>query len=468
MLEVKGINIGQGMPFEGLKQISELLSFEGEPMLIHHSDHKDSDWISYWVDFDKNGKRWMFGKLRKEELYYYLIGTKTLRQLFKEISSDYVFLIDYDINDEVISSLMLNSYSIPDKYFAGENSYYESGINEFYQKYLNDNYYIDRLRHESYRVIAEPADGQHGRTVSAKDAAMVLFGTAKSMEGFVDVTGFNMLKQKPIDRTKINKRINRFKEQLSPRIAQNVFHSFEVWLTMDVISMVSEDKDEVKWRNEIIEKYKNDVLNVDISSAEDARIIEEKYTLEERKKIFDPLIRIYDNENISVTISDYKNTFRREFKNKPLSNEFKEIVSPKPTKEDEEKEKNVQDTLVALIVRMKDGEDIGRIKIKDLRANLLFSETQPDIAYTINSPVEYKGVKYNLKKPIKCHFVIKADNVQELYNTELELSSEGKDYDEVVNSFMGSLGSLIEQYIKGKENDRREPIYVEIEKYFEI
>jgi hypothetical protein len=467
MLEVKGIDIGNSQPFEGLKLISELLDFDGEPMLMHHTDIMGHDWVSYWVDFDKTGKRWLYGKVTKEELYFYLIGNKSLRQVFEEIKSDYIFLIDYDVNEQYSSGLMLNSYAIPEKYFAGNNSYYEYGLTDFYQTYLYKYDYIEKLRQCSYKFIVEPSNGLHGNTVSAKDAAAVLFGATKSMEGYIDVTGFNVFKHKD-ERSKVNKKINKYKQSLSPRIAQNAFHSFEVWLSMDVFTLHLTDKEEISWKSNLIENYKNDVLNVDISSEEDARIIEQKYTPEERKKIFEPLIKIYDNEDIAVTLTDYKSTFVRELKKKPLSTEFKNIVVPKPTKEQEQVEAEVQETIVALIVKMRDGENIGNLRIKDLRANLLFSETQPDLAYTITAPIECDGITYKLKKPIKCHYLIKAKNIQELYNADLEISAEGVEYEQVVGLFLEGLRSLIREYIKGKEIGRIDARFTELEKYIDI
>ena len=99
-------------------------------------------------------------------------------------------------------------------------------------------------------------------------------------------------------------------------------------------------------------------MNVDISNETDAKIIANKYTPEERKKIFEPLIRIYDNDNISIKITDYKNTFERDFKKKPLSEEFKQIVTPKPTKEQAEEEKQKRLKLFQFVVALEEGQDI--------------------------------------------------------------------------------------------------------------
>lgn len=467
MLEIKGAYITSGLPEENLKLQHELLDFDGNPMLLHLIDSTGYDWLAYWVDFDDNANRWIYSKIQKEELYYYLVGSKSLRDLFKEISSDYVFIRDYNSDEICIATWMINSYSIPEKYYAGPNSYYQDGINEYYQIYLKDNYYLDRLRHESYKIIAEPINKTHGSTVSAKDAAIVLQAASKSMEGFIDVTGFKMLVEKPITKTKLNKKLNQYKRDLTPRIAHNLFHSFEVWLTMDVISMPSENDDETQWRNDLIERYKNDVLNVNISDPEEAKIIAEKYTEEERKIIFEPLMKMYDNDNLSITITDYKKTFCRDLSKNPISQEFKEIIIPKPTKAQIEEEKEKKLKLVQFVAALEEGQDIANIKIRDLKHNLFYGDEQPEADYTIHSPFEYNKVIFHLKKDIKGKFVLFSNGTQKIYHPDLEIEVEGDNFKNTEESYKNQIYSLIQEYLE--ENDEvkksNNPIYLELSKY---
>jgi len=141
MLDVNGKNL-ENSPFENLELINELLDFEGRPILLHYIDERKNDILSYWVDFDNTGNRWLYCKVTKQELFDYLIGIKSLKDLFSKIISDYIFLIDKGNNNQDSAIKLINSYSLPDLYFPKEESYYTYGLSEFYQEYLSDNFYI--------------------------------------------------------------------------------------------------------------------------------------------------------------------------------------------------------------------------------------------------------------------------------------------------------------------------------------
>src|SRR5258708_28459833 len=116
MLEVPGANI-LATPFGELKPINELLSFEDSPTLLHFQDFRGNDIIAYWVDFDKNGNRWLYAKVSKQELFDYLRGVKSLRALFTELDTDFVFLTDTFLEPYLKTSIfpfkLINSYDIP-------------------------------------------------------------------------------------------------------------------------------------------------------------------------------------------------------------------------------------------------------------------------------------------------------------------------------------------------------------------
>ena len=142
MLEVKGLNI-ESLPFGKLVLFKEILSFQYEPLLLHYTDEFGNDVISYWVDLDENYSRWLLGKITKNELFMYLSGNKSLRELFANISSDYLFLVDYGLENEssIKSVKLITPRSIPDKYYPKENSYYLLGLSDVYKKYLNNYLY---------------------------------------------------------------------------------------------------------------------------------------------------------------------------------------------------------------------------------------------------------------------------------------------------------------------------------------
>lgn len=450
MLQVNARDMN-GLPFEGLRVISELLNFNEEAMLNHCQDDRDNDWLCYWVDFDNTGKRWLYGKINKEELYLYLIGSKSLKQTFSDISSDYVFLVDYNVDEEIGSVKIINSFSIPETYFAGQNSFYKWGLSEYYSKYLDSFIYIDKLRQKSYIVTVKPTNQIHGSTVGAREAAFVLSNFTKSIEGYIDVTAFNIIKNRTNDRSRINKEVNRIKERLSPRIAQNVFHSFEVWLSMDVVTLEVDSPQEIEWRNHLIENYKNDILDVDVSSEEDGRIIAEKYSPEERKKIFDPLVKVYENEEINITISDFNQTFKRDFSRKPITQSFKDIVIPTPTIEELEAKNQKKLRIITAVIALEEGEDISKIKKSKLKQNLLFTEENEINNFPINSPIIIGNRTILLKKPLRCVLSVDDQNTFNLSNARLELNAESKELPNAINDIKAQFAALVSIYERNKD-----------------
>lgn len=466
MLDVDATIIGNALPFGSLERIGELLSFEGAPLLLHFRDDKNYEIIAYWVDFDSSGQRWLYGKIKKKELFDYLIGGKSLRCLLTEISSDYLFLLDVDVDDNITSVRLLNSYSIPSKYLPKDDSYYLEGLTDFYEQYLNEFSYLQRLRENSYIFKVESTNKSHSDTVGAREAALVLNGAANSIEGYIKVIAFNLLKNEYGDASRINKRINKVKNRLSPRISQTAYNSFEVWLAIDTLTWHGEDKIDSELRRGIVEGYKKDVLDVDFSDEEDARIISSKYTLDERKIIYEPLLKLFDNSDLNLSISDYKHKINRRQEKIILSEAFKEIILPKPTLEEVQNELNKKNIITLFIFSLKEGEDITKLRKQELLNNLVFKEDLAESPFNIESPIEIDGRKLELKKPLR--FMLKVDtngNLQ-LYNSELELYGDGKDIQQVTNNVKRQFLALYDRINDLK--DKADPMFEELNNYLKI
>lgn len=135
MIKLPGHKVS-GLPFGNLTLITEIISFENSPMLIHYQNDKKSDILTYWVDFGNSAIRWIYIQVTKNELYLYLTGRANLRDIFSNTKSQYIFLVDKDLNGEDISISMITPFEIPDKYIAGENSFFTEGLSEYYEDHL--------------------------------------------------------------------------------------------------------------------------------------------------------------------------------------------------------------------------------------------------------------------------------------------------------------------------------------------
>ena len=334
MLEVNGRNI-DGLPFDKLRIVNELLSFQDEPLLLHLSDENNNDIVSYWVDLDDECTRWLLGKVTKEELYLYLSGNKSLRDLFVHISSDYLFLVDYLVDDSItIKSIkLISSKLIVDKYYPKENSFYPLGLSDFYFNYLESNYYLNKLKEKSYIFNLRPTDELHGSTVGSEDAGYFLVGLTKSVKEYIGYEVHNIFKNIIPNPSTLAKFVNKVKERFSPRLPIVQYGSFEVGLAIDTTSINLEYNVDFDWKTQLIDGYKRDVLDVNYSSVAEATLITEKYDADTRKKIYEPFIKIIENPDIKITVKNSNRTVLRDYTFNPIVERVRNIVIPKPSKE---------------------------------------------------------------------------------------------------------------------------------------
>ncbi len=448
-LNIKGINIAQ-LPFEDLKLTAELIIFEDTPILLHYIDSNNSDILAYLVDFDISGYRWLYKKTTKDLLFNYLNGTLSLYELLIKNETDFLFFIDLDINEEPNSCQLIYSSLLPEKYLPTIDSYFFDAIPDFYSDYLRKYDYINRLRENSYIIKVEPSNHHHQDTVSAKDAAEVLGNITSSIEGYITVKAFGLLKEKYGDSNKINKRINSIKKELSPRISEAAYGSFEVWIAIDTLIYEGDEIDS-KLKSGLIAEFKNDVLDVDYSSEEDAKIISERFKPDEIKLIYSPLVKILDNSNFKLTISDFDNkTIVKKSKEK-TSPKFKNIILPPPSLEEVERELSKKNTIISVIFNLKEGDDFTKIKKSELLGNLLFKQEVAEAPYDIPSPIVTDNISISIKIPLRCFISVNLNGGLQLYNYTLDLFSEGEDINMIVADIKRQFTSTVQEYLSNPD-----------------
>lgn len=464
MLKIDGLNI-KSLPFENLSLLQTIEDFEGVSILEHYIDERKDDIISYLVDFDKTDKRILYAKITKNELLSYLIGINSLKQLLESISSDYLFLVDYNRDNEFKTATLISKYRIPTKYFPSDDSFYEEDLNDFYSEYLKEQYYYYRLKENAFIVTVKPKNDIHGQTVGAREAAIVLNNTTNSVEGYIRAKSFNVLKNDFGNADKINRRITTTKNFLSPRIAQVAFGSFEVWLAIDTLQFHGQDKYDSVIREGLIDGYKKDVLDVDFTSEEDAKIITEKFSEDERKMIFEPIWKLVESDRFYISISDPKKTIKRNTEGVKSSNTFWKKLLPPPTEEELQKEEERKNKIVSIIISLKDGENVSQLTKKELRDNLLFTEEIAETIYEIKSPIIVEDHIISLKKSIPCTLTIDENNHLQLFNDKFGIHSEGEDFKIVVSDIKNQVYQLISQLKELEKIDY--PKYQEIKSYLE-
>ena len=385
-------------------------------------------------------------KNTKNELFNYLKGVVSLKELIEKINSEYLFIVDLNTTTNKKRTILLSSYLVPEDYFAGENSYYLGGLSEFYLDYLTKFEYDYKLKESSYIINAKPSDKRHGSYLGAKEGATLLNSVTGSMESYVYITASNKYKNKFVSTTRINNVAQSLKKQLSPIISNSKIGSFEIWLAMDTITLNEVDDLGSEIRSDIIENYKRDVLDIDFSSEEDAKIICEKYTPSERKRIFEPIVGLLENEKMEITISNTKRTIRNSEKPIKVNSKFKELVLPKPSADELLTEQERKKRIYTIAVTLKEGTDISKINKKELLENLLFSDTVAETAYPIQSPIKVDNVVIELKKPLICLLKITDEGQLEISNYDFNLFAKGVDIKAVSDEIKRQFNNLIIEY----------------------
>lgn len=443
MLTTAGYKI-EDLPYKNLTKVQDILYADG-PILTHYNDLKLDDFLSYWVDYNETFNRWLIFKTEKRSLYNYLSGGISLRTLIELLDSNFVFLIDEDNSGNILNVVMLNAYALPEDYLPDDRSFYTLGLPSFYDIYLVKNQYIERLRERSYIFTLEPTDEVHDRAVSSKEAGAFLIDITKSIESYIDLTAMDSLKNSIVDRAKLNKTINQLKQKVSPRIADTAYSSFQVSVAIDTVVLQPENEHIKNWKNELIEGYKNDVLDVDFTNIEDAKAIVNRFPdTESRKKIFDPLFKILCNKDISLSVTSYNKGFVRNYKRGRPTEHFKEQILPRISLEEYILAQEKRSQIVTAVFRLPQGVNLSEFKKKELIENLLFTQEGNQPTIPIQSPITVGDRLIELSVPLECTLMIDSVGNIQMFNTVLELQAEGNNMPEVIESIKRQFIDLVD------------------------
>lgn len=117
---------GYAMPFDIslLKHRADLIEQDG-PLLSLYYNEKGDYYLFYWIDCDERANRWMILRVDNKSLYEYLDREKTLLQVVKNPSDNFVWITDIDSNGAQVSTLAMPVSSIPLDYLPGEDSWFD-------------------------------------------------------------------------------------------------------------------------------------------------------------------------------------------------------------------------------------------------------------------------------------------------------------------------------------------------------
>lgn len=117
---------GYNLPFDisKLKHRADLIEQDGPLLSLYYNDKGDY-YLFYWLDCDENTNRWMILRVDTKTLYEYLNQEKTLLDVIKNPSDNFVWITDIDNNGKQIYTQALPSTSVPDDYLPDKDSMFE-------------------------------------------------------------------------------------------------------------------------------------------------------------------------------------------------------------------------------------------------------------------------------------------------------------------------------------------------------
>jgi hypothetical protein len=347
------------LPFDGLQRISNVIEFEG-PLLSHYRDSFNKNYLFYWVEADENHNRWLVWEIDIDSFYLYLAQEISLRNLFPN-SSDNIFIVD--INAKAVYERVLMTYAAttPEEYFPEIDSFFHFDIPEIYEDEVKNVEYFKRLKEKALYVDLKSRSGRHARTIGIPDVKQAIDQLTKSLAAFISYGVKNDLSAKyPANRNYV-KRIAANLSNLSRfRVVYLNLNSFHIGIAADSLATTDQGVDDsiAAYQHQALKLYQEQILDNDFTDQNDIDILVKSIPDEEaRKEIFEPLIKIMNNDNIEFHVSDYTKGFERTYEAVPK--EEVAVLIPPTKKIFEEKPEIEHELLVAYYIADKVGDQIS-------------------------------------------------------------------------------------------------------------
>jgi hypothetical protein len=403
---IKGYPLGR-LPIdtEGLLKVSDLIEFEG-PILSHFTDTKSNNYVFYWVDQDQRHNRWLIWKINDYQLYGYLKRQISLKEFLLKPDKDYIFSADIDSELHYKSVYAIDLDEVNLAYVPDEDEYFSFAVPQVYERLISSfehDQYLQLLRERAlyFKWNTRGDSKRFLNTVGAADAGGLLTKISRSFLKYVEFKFYEGYKAEITDFKRLNKIVAQFKEILQPRVVDLSYSSFKVALSSDTVNQVVDSLSYKDWQSTILDRYKNDVIDVDYSSAADIAIVNELFPVEVRKEIFGPIISIINDENYQLEVVDYRRTFKRKYSRIDKANE--DLILPK-LKYESPQEQNTR--LYTFVIEAPEGgQKSVKLSKKLLQDNTLFSQEDNKAPLLLDR--FQTGKSYvELNEPIACKLTL--------------------------------------------------------------
>ena len=455
------IDIEQGhinkLPFRGLEKKSDLFKFEYTPVLTHYFDVRGNDYLFYCVDFQDDENRWLCIRVSKDNLFYYLNDGITLRELiFIKEDNPYLFIVNENNEGVFVDGFITMPEDIPTDYLPDESSYFEYDFPKLYRDYFPELDYVTKeMRRKALYIGIESKTTQYGTTIDTNDMVELIEKTEKSfMEYSKD--DFYATYRNQYTEDKLDEIYIAIKAHAKLRMCNVEYGSFKIALCSDVMNDTIDPKF-LDWKQRIVLSFKNDVIDSDFTSEEDAKRIELRFPDPLiRERIFAPLISLIENKNFNLIVSNQAKT---KHKTLTIGKKSKEIILPKKTLAKVEAEKFPEMDIIQTYMAVPKGKNLlsKPITPKKLQEMTLFSQI------TNNFPIIFDNIgtgnsAIELYKPLELFATYKNGQYELIYKP-LEIIVHGTNRDELNHHF---IYLFTYKYINNK--NETDPLYYEFRK----
>lgn len=443
MLDVTGHKIDL-LPIPELKRFYDLVYVDGV-ILTHLIDPDGRNFFQYLVDFADEKSRWLIWKVSDELLYKYVFGRVSLLGVLIDPSKDYIFSFDADVNGSKTNIMAFEVKDIPDDYLPDENSIIQFiKVPEEYDalfESVKEGFYIEKLRESAIDFKVSAEDPRYASTIGISSVSDFLSKLQTSYLNYSKIDFFKSFGDTTSDYKRLNSAYSDLKPNLDLRILEVRYGSFEVTLSADTV-LAKGAQQYRDWQYKVLEKYKDDVIELDYDSEDSVQEIIDKYSDDERRSIYSPYIQIISSKKYRVNVVDNSSDFRKVYK--AVKQDIKDRIVPKPKLlPPDEKEKILR---IAVFEAEEDKEFID-ISKTELRNNLFFTEPAVEEVRCHLDKIEANTATIFLKKKIAC-LLSKSDKGYKLTNQEFDITYEVRSKDDLYRGFFNKFLEFYQNLMK--------------------
>jgi len=424
----------------GHKKIADLISYEG-PVLSHFRNEGNEDFIYYWIDQNDKLYRWLVFKITFSEIMHYLSSSISLRELILDEKIQYYFVADNNsANSNFENVFLLEKTELDHEYLPDVESYYHFDMPNVYQSLITTSEltqieYLQILKENAIFIKFSDKNAVHKHILSIDDVASYLDKIKKSYNSYVEESFKKNFLSLFTNLADLNKAIDKLVGSLQLRVVDAKIASFGIGLSADIIMIDNDINKEVRsWTKTITSDYNSEVLELDYYDDDQVNYILKNYSPESRKNIFKPILDIYSNPEVEVSLSERSLNTVKKIKT-PSKKIVKRLTDVPLLTKQEPKEKE----FVTIAVEVDKGTDLSKVPRKVFSSQPLFEKRSDSIDLTKPTLV-FENITITFKSPLLLRVDVK-NGVHTVTSTQLSLAAEREDLSDAINVLSGMIYS---------------------------